>query len=95
MHLIGDELTVTGMRLGGLKNVHIATEETVGEVLKKVSEKARITVITRNLAIFAKKDIEKLRKLDKIIVEVPDRSGGGEDFVDQLVKDVIGFELKR
>lgn len=95
MHLIGDELTITGMRLGGLKNVHLADERNIGEVLSKVSKDARMVLITKELAEHAKKDIEKLRKTNKTIIEIPDKSGGGEDFVDRLVKDVIGFELKK
>lgn len=95
MHLIGDELTITGMRLSGLKNVHLANEKNVSEVLKEISKTARITLITQELAKHVKKDIEKLRKADKVILEIPDRSGGGEDFVDKLVREVIGFEIKK
>lgn len=95
MHLIGDELTVTGIQLAGFKNTHVANRENVPAVLKNVAEKANITLITQELAMYAKKDIAKLQKTGKMIVEIPDRTGGGEDFVNQLIKDVIGFNLKR
>ncbi len=95
MHIIGDELTITGMQLAGFKNVHVANKENVTAVAKEVAEKARITLITQELAQHAKKEIEKLQKSGKIIVGIPDRTGGGEDFVNQLIKEVIGFNLKR
>ncbi len=95
MHLIADKLTVTGMRLGGLKEVHSASEETVGKILEEVAQEARIVLITQGLAKHVREKINRLRKSKKVIVEIPDRGGGGEDFVDNLVKDVIGFELKK
>lgn len=95
MHLIGDKLTVTGMRLGGLKEAHVANKENVGKVLEKVSEESRMILITQGLVASAREVIEKLRKKKKVIIEIPDQSGGGEDFVNKLVKEVIGFELKR
>lgn len=95
MHLIGDKLTVTGMRLGGMKEVHSANKDNVEKMLEEVSQSSRMILVTQELAKHAREKINKLRKEDNVIVEIPDRSGGGEDFVDKLVKDVIGFELKR
>lgn len=95
MHLIGDELTVTGMRLGGMKNVHLAKKENVGKILEKIAESSRMILITQGLAKAAGEEISKLRKKDKVIVEIPDREGGGEDVISKLIKEVIGFELKK
>ena len=95
MHLIGDRLTVTGMKLGGFKETHPVSKENVGEVLRKVSLSARIILITQELAKYVREDIDKARKNKKVIVEIPGRSGGGEGFVDKLVRDVIGFDLKK
>lgn len=95
MYLIGDRLIVAGMELAGLKNAFVADKENVSSVLKDVGNKARIIVITHTLAKYAKKDIEKLRKSEKIIVEIPDQSGGGEDTINKLVREVVGFELKK
>ena len=95
MHIIGDRLTATGMELAGLKNVFIADKENVGSVLKDVSGTARIIVITHALAQHAEKDIEKLRRAEKTIVEIPDQTGGGEDVIGKLVREVVGFDLKK
>jgi len=95
MHIIGDELTITGMQLAGFKNVRVASKENITSIVKEVAEKARITLVTQELAQHAKKEIEKLQKAGKMIVEIPDRTGGGEDFTNQLIKDVIGFNLKK
>ncbi len=95
MYLIGDRLIVTGMELAGLKNSVVADKDNIGNVLKDVSNRARIIVITNSLARHAEKDIEKLRKFEKIIVEIPDRTGSGEDTIGKLVREVIGFELKK
>jgi vacuolar-type H+-ATPase subunit F/Vma7 len=95
MHLIADKLTITGFSLAGLKNVHPADKDSFGRVLVDVSEKARIILVTNSLAKNSRREIEKLRKARKVIVEIPDRSGAGEDFVGKMVREVIGFELKK
>ena len=94
MYLIADRLTVLGLRMNGLKNAYIADEKNVREVLEDVSKKARIILITHSLAKYVKREIGRLRKADKIVVEIPDRSGAGEDIIDKLIRDVVGFELK-
>lgn len=95
MYLIGDRVIVTGMELAGLKNAIAADKENISNVLKEVSNKARIIIITHALAGYAEKDIEKLRRSDKILVEIPDQSGGGEDTINKLVREVVGFELRK
>jgi len=95
MHLIADKLTITGLSLAGLKSVHLADKDSVAGALLEVSDKAKIVLITNALATHSRKEIEKLRKAGKVIVEIPDRSGAGEDFVGKMVKEVIGFELKK
>lgn len=95
MYLIGDRLITAGMELAGLKNAFVADKENISDVLKEVSNKARIIVITRSLAKHVEKDIERLRKSEKIIVEIPDQTGGGEDAINKLVREVVGFELKK
>lgn len=95
MYLIADKLTATGMRLSGLKKVYVADAGSAGSTLVEASDKAKILLITNTLAAHAKREIEKLRKAGKVIVEIPDRSGAGEDFVGKMIKEVIGFELKK
>ena len=94
MHFITDRLTAIGMGLAGLKKVSLATERDVSSILNKSSETEDILVITRGLATQAKEDIEKLRKSGKMIVEIPDREGGGEDSINRIIREVVGFEIK-
>lgn len=95
MYLIADKLTVTGAKLGGLKNAYIADEGNIGRILNDIQSRARMIVITHSLAKHVKKEIEKLKKMNKIIVTIPDKSGGGEDVITKMIRDVVGFELKR
>jgi vacuolar-type H+-ATPase subunit F/Vma7 len=95
MYLIADRLTITGMELAGLKNAYLADKESAARMLFEVSERAKIILITHDLAQGCRREIEKLRKAGKVIVELPDRTGAGEDFVGKMVKEVIGFELKK
>ncbi|HIE34437.1 MAG TPA: hypothetical protein EYP86_04800 [Candidatus Altiarchaeales archaeon] len=93
--IIGDELTITGMNLVGFKDCYIADESNINKILTDACDKFRIIGITYSLSKSVENKIEKLRKTGKIIVEIPDREGGGEDTIRKLVKDVIGFELKK
>lgn len=94
MHLVADKLTITGFKLAGMKNVHLADKDTVASTITKVGEKANILLVTQSLAANAQREIMKMRKADKVIVEIPDKAGPGNDFVAKTVKEVIGFELK-
>ncbi|HEX54849.1 MAG: hypothetical protein DRO90_00860 [Candidatus Altiarchaeales archaeon] len=93
--IIGDELTVTGMKLIGVKNCYIADKENVRDILENAVNKFAIVAITHSLSKHVKNEIERIRANNKIIVEIPDREGGGEDTLRKLVRDVIGFELKK
>jgi len=94
MHFITDRLTAIGMGIAGLKKVSVATEKEVSDILNKTSETEDIVVISRGIAKQAKGDIEKLRKSGKMIVEIPDREGGGEDSINRIVREVVGFDVK-
>lgn len=95
MYLIADKLTVTGAKLGGLKNAYVADESNIERILDNIQKSARIIVITQSLAKYVKKEIEKLRRMGKIVVTIPDKSGSGEDIVSKMIRDVVGFELKK
>jgi vacuolar-type H+-ATPase subunit F/Vma7 len=87
--VIGDEMTALGMRLAGVESSHAATVDNAQDVYNKVKEEADMIAITHTL-------FESVRNLDeeKITVRIPDRSGGGGDMVRDLVKRVVGFEVK-
>lgn len=94
MYLVGDRLTVTGLKLVGLKKTCIADEKNVVSVLKEIKPKAKIILITQSLSKHARREIEKMRKSGSIVVEIPDRVGGG-DTVEKLIQEAVGFEIKK
>jgi vacuolar-type H+-ATPase subunit F/Vma7 len=87
--LIGDEATVLGLRLAGIKKSYVAGKGNVDEIFRKAENEADIIVITSGLYNALKK-----RESDKIIIQIPDREVAESDVVKKLVKDVIGFEIK-
>lgn len=91
-------MTATGLQLAGLREVRIiekGDESKVPDVLMGLIDSADIILITTSLMSHAQREIQKLRKANKMIVEIPDRTGPGEDFIDKMIKEVIGFELKK
>lgn len=87
--VIGDEMTTLGMRLAGVENSHMATVVNAQDVYKKVKEEADIVAITHHLF-----ECVGVKDEDKINVRIPDMSGGGGDMIKDLVKRVVGFEVK-
>ncbi len=90
MIVIGDETTVTGMKLAGLKDCKRATEENVVEIVRNVPHDVDIIVISARLR---KKAMDTLSKMkEKTVIEIPDEEGGSEDMVARMIRDVIGFD---
>ena len=87
--VIGDEMTMLGMRLAGVESSHIATAINAQDIYNKVKEEADILAITHSLF-----ESVKVMDDDKITVRIPDMSGGGGDMIKDLVKRVVGFEVK-
>ncbi len=86
--VIGDDMTVLGMRLAGVES-SIATAENIQSVYDKVAESADMIAVTHGLFESLKKKDEK-----KITVSIPDMTGGGGDMIKEMVKRVVGFEVK-
>lgn len=87
--MVGDESTVLGLRLAGIKKGYVAGKENVEEVFRKAEGEADIVVITAGLYSALKR-----KESDKVIIQLPDREVADLDVVGKLVKDVIGFEIK-
>ncbi len=94
LYLIGDELTTTGFGLVGVKKAYTATPDNIKQILNEIKDDADIIVITHELYEYAGEAVEKIRSTGKIVIGIPDRSGGGEDTISKLIKDTIGFEIK-
>ncbi len=93
--MIGDRLTVTGFELAGLKNMIIADQETIVDRVKSIDKDMDVILVTQSLAREALKEIKELRRDGRIVVEIPDREGGGEETTSRVVRDVIGFDLAK
>ena len=90
LYCIGDELTITGLSLAGVKESHIANKANalriLEDVLKKTGEEDIIAV---GHSVFDEIK-EKIKKTDRIVVEIPDISGEGEDKTSALIKRAVG-----
>jgi vacuolar-type H+-ATPase subunit F/Vma7 len=95
MIVIGDKMTVTGLRLAGLKNTYVADEGSISSQLASVANTENMIVVTHALAKAADKDIERLRKQGKLMIELPDRTGGSQDIISQLIQETLGISLKK
>ena len=93
MYAFGDELTVTGLKLAGLKNSYAVNVDQINDALQDINE-ARIILITHSLAKHAEETIGELREKGKIVVEIPDQAGGGDE-INRLIQSTIGVELKK
>ena len=105
MRLFGDEDTVIGFGLTGVKYLTtVSTDSDNKEILTSISEYIEtpgigFVIITQSLAERIRTDFERL-KLDKplypIFIELPDKAGELADRVDPiktLIRRAIGMEI--
>jgi len=95
MIYVGDRLTSVGFRLAGLRKSRVASEASIKTELSRLSEGEDIILIANKLFIKAPNEIDGLRRSGKIVVPIPDETGGDEDYIDDLVRKAIGFEFRR
>ena len=97
--IIGDLDTVTGFKLGGVKDgIVVKTDEEAEQAFDKLlNEKISIILITEKIALENRHFIEKLTKNSALpmIIEIPDKSGpiGADDPMNDLIKRVIGVDM--
>ena len=98
---IGDEDTIIGMQLAGVKEAFVRdNSEQVLTLLRELStrEDVAVILITEKLASNAQDLISQIQqeKTYPIIVEIPDKSGKLEketDALKDLVRRAVGVEL--
>ena len=97
--LIGDEITVLGYSLAGIRGVVVNNKEEAADALKKASEDpdVGIVLITQRIAaeIHSLVDEAKLKMATPIVLEIPDRHGpveGRESALD-IVRRLIGIKV--
>lgn len=93
--IIGDEDTVLGFQLAGVKHVAIFTEESVKESLDELG-KAKILILTEAVATYVREE-DLLRRVQSVIIEIPDKrggTGGALKNISRLLEEAIGVKLK-
>jgi len=98
--IIGDIDTVSGFRLGGVKQSEVVntSEEAIAAFDKFLDDEISIIIITQLLANEIRDHIN--RKIGSnvlpMIIEIPDKDGssqGSSDQINELIKRVIGVEM--
>ena len=98
--IIGDIDTVSGFRLGGVKQAEVVNnaEEAIVAFDKFLDDEISIIIITQVLANEIREHIN--RKIGSsvlpMIIEIPDKDGsseGSSDQINDLIKRVIGVEM--
>jgi V/A-type H+-transporting ATPase subunit F len=97
--VVADEETVTGFRLGGIKESHpVESAEETKEIIKNLMDKnISIIITTENIGDELRDFIDNIKKNRTlpIIVEIPDKNGPMErttDPLSELVKRAIGID---
>jgi V/A-type H+/Na+-transporting ATPase subunit F len=98
--VIGDVDTVTGFKLGGIKEGYAvkSPEEAETTLRTLIKENFSIIIITEKIGDELREVIEGFTKSSALpmIIEIPDKSGPSERAVDpmrDLIKRVIGVEM--
>ena len=98
--VIGDIDTVSGFRLGGVKEAVVVktADEAIVAFDKFLDEEISIIIITQLMANEIRKHIN--RKIGSsvlpMIIEIPDKDGsseGSSDQINDLIRRVIGVEM--
>ena len=99
--VLGDLDTVTGFKLGGVKEGRVVrtNEEAENALDELIDNGISIIIITQNIANDIREHINKKVGSDVLpmIIEIPDKSGATDSDGDQmkdLIKRVIGVEIK-
>lgn len=98
--LISDNTdTCTGMRLAGIEGVVVHTAEEVRNALSRAraDESIGVVLMTSQLTELCPEDIYELKLNCRrpLIVEIPDRHGGGrtKDSIARYVREAIGVKI--
>ena len=98
--IIGDIDTVSGFRLGGVKQAEVVNtaEEAIAAFDKFLEDEISIIIITQLMANEIREHINRTIGSDVLpmIIEIPDKDGsseGSSDQINDLIKRVIGVEM--
>jgi V/A-type H+-transporting ATPase subunit F len=99
MHVLGDEETVLGFRLAGIRGTVAERGEGLAEQFRRLisEEKANVVFITERLAAGIRPlvDTYRMRGTFPVVVEIPDAEGPmpGRRSIADLIREAIGFQV--
>ncbi len=99
--VIGDEDTVTGFRLAGVREglIHTSSAATDAYIRQSLQRDVGLIIITDRAAEEVRDTLDLLRRekgrVKPIFVEIPDKRGPlrAEDRLQQLVRRVVGADI--
>ena len=99
--VVGDEDTVVGFRLAGVRlcQVHAEPADTERFIRETLQADVGVVIITERVASEVRGTIDRLRgekgRVKPIFVEIPDKRGPmeSEDRLQKLVRRVVGTEV--
>ena len=99
--IIGDEDSVVGFRLAGIREalIHTDARETERFILDALQRDVGVVIITDRAASEVRGLLDRLRmekgRVKPIFVEIPDKRGPleAEDRLQQLVRRVVGTDI--
>lgn len=92
---IGVEDEVQGFKLGGLKNVKTVSSDNAQETLHALSEFKGLIFLTEDAEALLGADANILESPEQIVHRIARTPGGEYENIDRIVRDTIGFDLKK
>ena len=99
--VIGDEVTVTGFRLCGIRMGYVPEDEdTLRKILDTFSkmDEVGMIVITDEYAFKVREEIVRITREKKIIITLPTTEKGMEvrkELIDRIINTAVGMRLER
>jgi V/A-type H+-transporting ATPase subunit F len=99
IHVLGDEETVLGFRLAGIRGTVAEPGEGLAEQFRALvgEEQAKVVLITERLAMGIRPLVDRyrMRGTFPVVVEIPDAGGPmpGRRSIADLIREAVGFSV--
>ena len=99
IHVLGDEETVLGFRLAGIRGTVAEPGEGAAEQFRALvgAKESKVLLITERLAAGMRPlvDTYRMRSTFPVVVEIPDAAGPmpGRRAIADLIREAIGFQV--
>ncbi len=91
IYLIGDEDSVAGFRLAGVKNAMVIHKANIEEVYGRVKDEEAFILLTQNAFEILGERTEDLRR-KSVVQVIPSEDYPG---ISRLIRHTVGFELRK